>query len=205
MPANYEATKKAKLERSVSIDEAKYGAALWCLRSFEPLITKRIDSSNKFELVGFNISEDLKENVQKMIEDEILTIDTSGSTLVATVNASEIKFTQPFSKSEADYKKYEKLIEDSPKIGPDPSEKDIEESSMYWSSNKSCYSCVHFISMSGLPVGHDFEKNLCHLVKGFIDDLGSCKYSTASLIDESEDAKQSKANRLKTAKELRKD
>ena len=57
MPANYEATKKAKLERSVSIDEAKYGAALWCLRSFEPLITKRIDSSNKFELVGFNISE----------------------------------------------------------------------------------------------------------------------------------------------------
>lgn len=184
MSANYIAIKKAIQNDKLSEHEVKEQAANLYLRNVKN--SSRI-KDNEYNISGFNDSVELKENIQEMLNDEIIDLNIlEDGTLKAFVICSEqIKFTQPFSKQESEYMSYEEVIKNSP-------------------STKQCGSCTHFVPMFGIPVGESFEKHLCHLVRGFVDDLGTCKYSSRSLIEESKEEKESKANRINRSKEMRK-
>lgn len=197
MPADYLAVRdscyKSTKEKSGTLtedqkQECKKKASIWYFKKHGKPVEH--DSKGEFIfIVNKNNDENFKSNLNVIFSENCIDkIEEKDDNLFITIVLSESKtlsFTQPFSKEDSHYFKYEdrKDIQNGP-----TQENDLNTEDNSLSQDiKYCNSCIHFVRNGlGAMIGQgdsEYETNFCHLVKGFIDDLGVCNYYKDSFIE----------------------
>lgn len=191
MPADYLAVrdscyKSVEKETGTLTDkqksECKKKAAIWYFKKHG----KPVNDSTEASLKSFEVND--LDSISDILDDNPgIEINTEGTKIVLTFASETLNFTQPFEKSDAEYLKYEDRTDT---MVPSPMDNNSEDS--VDSSNnetiKYCGDCVHFIynqfGQNVLGEGDsEYERNFCHLVKGYIDDMGICKYHAYSILE----------------------